>query len=303
MRALRILLLIVCSNILLLALPSIALAQESVNPGLNDDLRPVKVALTAEIGRSAARNTYLAPLLYNGTSLSVRYERWRTMRSGMWINQQIIDADFASGDSENGKLSSMYSGRGMYRYAMHREIKNERIKELKNETRNLKPETPHGLSLLLGGFAGLDGGFDYNLKTAGGNNPAAARIVGNLGASAVANYGYRIKDKDCSVSLQVQMPLFGVAFMPEYGASYYETFLLDNTDNNVHFTSLHNQQDLDVRLTTDIPLSVIPCFKKLKTVIRVGGYYHIETMDINHIVERYSTVGLCVGWTWRYLPL
>lgn len=264
--------LIVCSDL--------ALAQD----------RPAQSVLTAEWGKSAMRNTYLAPLLYEGDQIGVRYERWRTMRSYKWTNQQIIDADFADGDAEKGQHSSSWSARVMYRYAMHRDI-----------SRLLDGHCP-GLTVLIGPYAGLETGFDYNLKLGGSNNPGTARFVGNMGVSLASTYDYTLWGRPCKVNLQAQMPLLGLAFMPEYGASYYETFLLES-DNNGHITSLHNEQDLDVRLSTDIPLAVIPWFRKLKTVIRVGGYFHIETMDINSIVNRYSTFGISIGWTWKYLPL
>lgn len=255
---------------------------------MSDFARPVTSALTVEFGSSAARNTYMAPMLYEGNSLSVHYERWRGMKHPGWITMQFIDADLAKGDAEHGKHSSMWSVRATYRYSMLREFEKFEVK---------------GIKFFLGGYAGIDGGFDYNLKTAGGNNPSAVRSTENVGLSAVAKRNYNIRNKPCEVMLQLQMPLMGMALMPEFGASYYETFMLKTADNNLHFTSLHNQQDADVRLTTDIPLAVIPGLRKSKTVIRVGGFYHIETMDVNHIVERYSTLGICVGWTWRYLPL
>lgn len=252
--------------------------------------RPAQSVLTAEWGKSAMRNTYLAPLLYEGRQIGVRYERWRTMRSYKWTNQQIIDADFADGDAENGQHSTSWSIRAMYRYAMHRDIS------------HLLCSRCQGLTVLIGPYAGLETGFDYNLKLGSSNNPATARFVGNMGVSLASTYDYTLWGQPSKVNLQVQMPLIGYAFMPEYGASYYETFLIES-GNNGHFTSLHNEQDLDVRLSTDIPIAVIPWFKRMKTIVRLGAYYHIETMDINSIVNRYSTFGISIGWTWKYLPL
>lgn len=250
--------------------------------------RPVQAALTAELGGSAVRNTYLSPLLYEGNQIGLRFERWRTMHSYRWRNQQIVDVDFATGEAESGKNSTTWSGRAMYRYAMHRDL-----------SAWIKVK---GLNIYAGPYAGFETGFDYNLKIAGSNNPATARLVGNMGASIVAQHDYSIKGRNCSVQLQAQLPLIGMAFMQDYGALYYEALML-RTHNLVHFASLHNEQDLDVRLTTDIPVSVIPGLRKAKTVVRLGGYYHIETMDINSIINRYSTIGISIGWTWKYLPL
>lgn len=253
-------------------------------------MRPVQSSLEFEVGLSGVRNTYLAPLRYNGSALGVHYERFRTMRSGKWHNQQIIDGEFATGDAENGKNSTMLAMRSTYRYAMHRSLFSSHL-------------SSYATTLYVGPYAGVDIGYDYNLKLANSNNPATARFTANLGISAIAKKGYTLRQKPCSASLQVKMPLVGTALATEFGQSYYEAFLIEDDFNGMHFTSLHNQQDLDLRLTTDIPLAVIPWFKKMKTVIRVGGYYHIETMDINDIVTRYSNFGLTIGWTWKYLPL
>lgn len=253
--------------------------------------RPAQVSLSTEIGKGMTRDTYLAPLLYRGSLLGVRFDRQRTMRGGVWQNFQIIDAEFFSGDAEHGKNSTMWSGRFSYRYAMHCPILTKTWLSDK------------GVSILIGPFAGLEAGFDYNLKIAGSNNPVNARCAMNLGASVAGVYNYTLFGRPCSVDFLAQIPMVGSALMPEYGQSYYEAFLLDDGKHTMNFTSLHNQQDLDVRLSTNIPLAVIPWFKKIKTVVKIGGYYHIETMDINNIVTRYSSVGLTIGWTWRYLPL
>lgn len=270
---------IVCSSLFLL-FPFLAKAQEDTLLHLPN--RPVQNVLTINLGKGKGRDTYLAPLAYVGTDLGVRYERWRLMRSCHWYNQQIIDVNFLMGEAESGQNSEMWSGRATYRYAMHRNVCRY---------------------LYVGPYAGTDIGFDYNLKLGGGNNPTAVHWTGNIGASVVVKINYSLFGKECMLWLQAQAPLVGAALMPEYGASYYETFMLKNAGNYAHFTSLHNQQDLDLRVSTDIPLRVIPWFKRTYKVLRLGAAYHIETMDINDITQRYSYFSLTFGWTWKYLPL
>lgn len=247
--------------------------------------RPVASTLMIGIGEGKVRDTYLTDLLYSGTAMDVRYERTRRMRNGHWDNHQWIDVDIMYQAEDKGCNSSMHAGRMRYRYGMHRFI-------LDNDN----------LSASLGWLAGADLGFDYNLKMASGNNPATVRATINTGISANARYYYHFRHQPCQVDLQVQAPLLGAALVPEYGASYYETFYLNHTDRDVHFTSLHNQQDLDVRLSTDIPFSVIPHFTRFATALRIGVAYHIETMDINQIITRQSSFQLVLGWTWKHLP-
>lgn len=271
---------IVCSSLLWL-LPFTGSAQEENLAGIQSP-RPVQSILTLEIGSGKVRDTYLAPLAYEGANIGIRYERWRLMRSFKWYNQQIIEVNFVDGEAENGGNSEMYAWRSLYRYAMHRQVISH---------------------LFVGGYAGAELGADYNLKLANGNNPASIRLAGNIGASVVGKFGYKLRGKDCMLWLQAQAPLVGTALMPEYGASYYETFMLKTSDNNAHLTSLHNQQDLDMRVSTEIPVNVIPWFKRSSTVLTIGGAYHIETMAINDITQRFSHFSLTFGWTWKYLPI
>lgn len=255
-----------------------------------DAFRPVAQSLMMGLGGGDVRNSYLTPLLYSSEGsgnmdLGLHYERIRVWRNLRWTNLQRIDAEWLMAEDRNHN-SAQWAGRVRYRYAVQRQLLDKASR----------------LSLSVGPMAGADLGFDYNLKMASANNPAAVRATVNAGASAEARYHYSIRKRTCFVSLSVQAPLLGAAVVPEYGASYYETFYLNNTDQRVHFTSLHNQQDLDVRLTTDIPFAVIPHMTRFGSSLRVGLDYHIETMDINHIVTRQSSLQFVVGWVWWSLP-
>ena len=135
------------------------------------------------------------------------------------------------------------------------------------------------------------------------NNPATARITTNLGAAGAVSYKFQTPwAQGMKVMLQAHAPLLGMGFCPEYGASYYETFYLNTSGNILHFTSLHNQQDVDVQLAVDFPLAIIPWFRSFDSVLRLGGSYHIETMDINDITTRYSSFEFVIGWVYQYLP-
>lgn len=266
-------------------LASGALAQENavIEPSADTDVRPVTCAVSATLGSGKVRDTYLTPLAYEGIAYGLQAERWRTMRTLQWTSQQRFDLSMNSGDIASGN-SSMLSGRLRYRYALMYGWKLDALRS----------------TLLVGPYAGIDLGFNYNLKMASGNNPATARLCHNLGLSAAGVTHYTLRGQDCAAMLQAQAPLMGVAFVPEYGASYYETFMLQSTDDDEHFTSLHNQQDLDLRLTTDIPLAVV-C-KSWKTTVRLGVGYHIETMKINDITTRCSSFEFVMGWVYQYLP-
>lgn len=275
---------------------SLCFSLSCVGPALAQDTiaaRPVTSVVTMGLGQGKLRDTYLTPLLYDGPSYTVNYERWRLMRRQRWNNAQTADFNFLSGE-DRGRSTRTLAGRARYRYAMHR------LWRVGKPTERSLGSRP--FSLFAGPYAGFDLGFNYNTRIATGNNPATLRLAANAGLSLGAVWHLSMRQQPWAVQLQVRTPLMGAAFVPEYGASYYETFMVDDNPEVLHFTSLHNQQDLDVRLTADIPLATFRFLKRLDTTVRVGFAYHIETMDINHIVTRQSTCELVLGWTYQYLP-
>ena len=204
---------------------------------------------------------------------------------------------FSTGE-DHGHNSEAWTGRLRYRYGILRRW-SESLSNLSN------PSNPSNSpwSFYLGPYAGVDLGFDYNLKMGSSNNPATARITTNLGAAGAVSYKFQTPwAQGMKVMLQAHAPLLGMGFCPEYGASYYETFYLNTSGNILHFTSLHNQQDVDVQLAVDFPLAIIPWFRSFDSVLRLGGSYHIETMDINDITTRYSSFEFVIGWVYQYLP-
>ncbi len=259
--------------------------------------RPVTNILSLRIGQGSMRDTYLAPLLYTGVNLSLEGQRWRMQRNLQWVNWQQADVMFSTGEDRNHN-SSAWTGRLRYCYGvLHRWSD-----ALDPATREVRTDGSP-LSFYLGPYAGIDVGFDYNLKIASSNNPATGRVTGNLGAAGAVSYRFQNPSmRGMRVMLQAHAPLLGFGFRPEYGASYYETFYLETAGNYVHFTSLHNQQDADVQLAVDFPLAIIPWFRSFDSVLRLGGSYHIETMDINDITSRYSSFEFVLGWVYQYLP-
>ncbi len=259
--------------------------------------RPVTNILSLRIGQGKMRDTYLAPLLYTGSSISLEGQRWRMHRNPVWTSWQQADIMFSTGE-DHGHNSEAWTGRLRYRYGILR-----RWSESRSNLSNPSNPSNSPWSFYLGPYAGVDLGFDYNLKMGSSNNPATARITTNLGAAGAVSYKFQTPwAQGMKVMLQAHAPLLGMGFCPEYGASYYETFYLNTSGNILHFTSLHNQQDVDVQLAVDFPLAIIPWFRSFDSVLRLGGSYHIETMDINDITTRYSSFEFVIGWVYQYLP-
>ena len=248
-------------------------------------VRPVRNVMQLHLGDSKVRDTYLTPQLYSGITLGLTYERWHAWKNTRLTSQQIVSAMMSMGD-DRGQHSEAWAFRVGYRYAAHY---------------RWDDVFWSGLTLMAGPYANVQGGGNYNLKMAAANNPATAQVAVQMGASVAGVWHYRLRGQACSAMLQMQTPLLGYALQPEYGASYYETFYLGTAGNLHHFTSLHNRQDYDFRLTTDMAFSVLPWMKNNANSLRLGAGYHIETMDVNDVVTRFSSFNIIIGLVFDHI--
>lgn len=181
-------------------------------------------------------DTYLSPQEYKGVEFRVSRESMRMTRwmDGRISQQTFFQANFGYTHNKVDNNNTM-SALANWNYGLHYNF----------------PLTPN-FTLLAGAVADLNGGFVYNLRN--GNNPASARAYVNLAASGMAIWKLRIRQYPITLRYQLNLPVMGVMFSPNYGQSYYEIFTLGNADGVVRFTSLHNQPSLRQMLTADFPV-------------------------------------------------
>lgn len=128
------------------------------------------------------------------------------------------------------------------------------------------------LQLLAGGQAQLSGGVLY--LTANGNNPASVKIRAAIAASAMAIYHIPIKGRDHILRLQLDIPLSGVMFTPQYGQSYYEIFGRGDTKGIIKFSYPGNTPSWRHTLSFDIP---------------VGSKYRNNTLRLSYNGDFYQS--------------
>lgn len=220
--------------------------------------KPSNNATLIGIGGINLYDTYLSPLEYKGKSIHLINERMKQIGwfGGRFTRQQTINIEFALADNP-AKNASEYWLLLSYNWGGHYNF---------IRTGNFR--------FSAGAIWNLSGGVLYNERNS--NNPASARLYSNINLSAIAFYKWR----DLTFRWQLDTPVVGVLFSPNYGQSYYE-ISLGNSVGVANFSSLHNQRALRNYITVDIPVS--------KVSLRVGYLgSHYQTKVNNLQTHTYS---------------
>jgi hypothetical protein len=225
----------------------------------------VNQSTLAGIGKSFLLDTYLSPLRYDGTSMSILHDRVQGTRffDEKLLLKQQFHIIVASTTNPVGNTAEYYGNlnyrlNGLYPIA---------------DADNFRLFLGGGLNTSLGGI--------YNTRNS--NNPGSAKASGNLDATVMARYNWN----RFTFRWQVSFPLAGVFFSPDFGQSYYEMFELGNNSNTVHFGSFHNQQALRNYFTVDTPV--------WNFTVRTGYLGDYYRTDVNSLITRISTHQFMIG--------
>lgn len=222
------------------------------------------------VGYSNVYDTYLSPQEYKGMDFRVTRETMRmtTLFDGNVSAQNFFQANL-SYTHNRADNNNTFAGLVNWNYGLHYQF---RI------TENFK--------LLAGGLADFNGGFVYNLRNT--NNPASAKAYINLDASGMAIWHVKVKNVPLTLRYQLNVPVAGVLFSPNYGQSYYEIFTLGNSDGVVRFTSLHNQPSFRQMLSVDFPVG--------SSKLRMSYVCDIQQSDVNEIQTHIYSHVFMVGF-------
>lgn len=253
------------SAIILFALSTPTLAQ--------DTLRSNKVITNTQmlgIGAVNILDTYLSPEEYTGTDF--RYISHSVRENGTKLSRELIhQAQILSVHNRrenNNELGGFYNFQYNWQYALG------------------KWNVGEGeLRLKAGGGIDTRLGFLYNMRNS--NNPAQAYGQVNIAPNAVATYHFRLRNLPFQLRYEVQVPLLGLTFSPNYGQSYYEIFTRDNYDHNLVVTTPVSAPSLRQLLTLD--------FTVHHTTFRVGYLGDYQQTKINQLRQHVWSNLLVLG--------
>ena len=229
------------------------------------------------LGHTNVLDTYLSPMEYTGPELRFLREN---MRMTKWMNGKVSRQNLfqahVSLTENTAATGSVFAFLANWNLAYHYQI-----------------HINDGLKLMVGPNLDINGGMVYNLRNS--NNPVNAKAYANLGASSMAIYRFHIMEYPFVLRYQLNVPLLGLMFSPEYGQPYYEMSISKNWSKNIYFTSLHNQPAFRQFLTLDFPIK--------STVLRVGYIGDIQQAKINHLKSHTWSHSMMVGFVKNFYLL
>jgi hypothetical protein len=220
------------------------------------------------IGTASVYDTYLSPLEYKGNNIGVIYEQMNTVGrlNGRISAQHLFLLEFA--DTKNpAKTAGEYVGNIEYDYGLYYRFKPVRQFRF---------------------FAGMQAGglFGFIYNNRNGNNPANAKVNLNLSLSGMASYSFRIKNQPLQFRYQLNIPVAGCLFSPQFGQSYYEIGLGDHQDL-FHFASFHNQRIMRNLLSVELPFNFC--------ILRLSYMNRVYEMKINNLETRILSGSFYIG--------
>jgi len=221
-----------------------------------------------DVGYASIHDSYLTPITYDGMGLGLAYEASRICRQGLWQWQLGVGTDYNYAENPSGN-NELHKLMGDLSFSMQR---------------RWQGALGGKMTLSAGPMAQLRAGIVYNAVNS--NNPVTVRAHCNVGITGQALFPTRLGRKPIALRYQVQLPVAGVFFAPEYDESYYEIYL-GNHRNLAHLGWWGNRLDMTHYLGARMHLG--------KTTLSLGYHARLEHWTVNHLKVHDVTHSLVLG--------
>lgn len=122
-----------------------------------------------------------------------------------------------------------------------------------------------------------------------GNNLVSAKLRTALAATGMAIYHIPIARRNCTARYQIDIPLAGIMFSPEYGQSYYEIFGLGQTGDIIKFAHPFNSPSWRHTLSLDIPIH--------NSTLRIAYIADLYQSNVNSLRTHIYSHAFAIGFT------
>ena len=227
------------------------------------------------VGNSRILDTYITQEKFSGIGFSYLYIKERAKPIKRWNNLIEHEIDLSSTKDRSRDANMMEGNYNLYwgRYRQWQCFGDR-------------------LQLQAGGLANANLGFLYNMT--GSNNPAQARLSLNVMPAAVATYRFPLFNQQFQLRYELNVPLVGIMFSPNYGQSYYEIFNRGNYDHNIVPTTLISAPTFRQMLTIDWRAGE-------KWSLRVGYLGNYQQAQVNNLKQHIYAHRVMIGIV-RHFP-
>ena len=225
------------------------------------------------VGPTHVLDTYLSQEKFKGTGITVLTTSEHARSNRQWATLQEHEVNFSLVNDRSGRREEM---QGDYTLLAGR----LRSWQLGRQW-----------TVQAGGMAAVNVGFIYN--TANSNNPAQARLSLNVMPTATVQKRLQVFRRAAALRYEVNLPLAGLMFSPNYGQSYYEIFSLGNYDHNVVPVTPFSAPTLRHQLTASYSVT-------RNLTLSVGYLGHYQQAEVNHLKSHVYQHRVAIGIVRRF---